>query len=123
MEDTVKSDRTTVLDIARLLEDHRGENTCVLYVGETNDWTDYFIISTVRGHTHQTGILRTLNEYFSTHGLKPLNPHKNVKDNGWIIIDCGSFVVHLMEKEQRDFYELEKLWFKAELLIHSSKSS
>ncbi len=40
-----------------------------------------------------------------------------------MLVDCGSFVVHLMEREKRDFYELEKLWFMAEEVYSSSSAS
>ena len=119
MDDTVKND---VLAIARMLEDHRAEQVVALYIGEMNDWTDYFIISTVRSAAHQKGLLRRLNEFFSERAITPLRPRKlNNRDMGWVLIDCGPFVVHLMDREHREFYELEKLWFKNEL-IYSSKS-
>ena len=60
MEDTVRND---VLDIARILEDHRAEEVIALYIGEMSDWTDYFIISTVRSTADLKGLLRLLNEF------------------------------------------------------------
>jgi ribosome-associated protein len=120
MEDTA---RNSVLEIARLLEDHRGEHVRALYVGEMSTWTDYFIIATVRSAAHLKGLLRFLEEYLAENAIVPLTPRKTSrKEEGWTLIDCGSFVVHLMDQEHRDFYELEKLWFRNEL-IYSSKSS
>ncbi|UCF98724.1 MAG: ribosome silencing factor [Spirochaetaceae bacterium] len=120
MEDIVKND---VLDIARLLEDHRAEQVMALYIGEMSDWTDYFIISTVRSAAHLKGLLRLLSETFAQKSISPLRPRKlHSREAGWVLIDCGRFVVHLMDREHREFYELEKLWFKNEL-IYSSKSS
>jgi ribosome-associated protein len=120
MDDTVKSD---VLDIARLLEDHRAEQVTALYIGEMSDWTDYFIITTARSGAHLKGLLRVVNEVLSEKSIIPLRSRKlHNRDTGWVLIDCGSFVIHLMDREHREFYELEKLWFRNEL-IYSSKSS
>ncbi len=120
MEDTV---RNNVLDIARLLEDHRAEDVTVLYIGEMSDWTDYFIICTVRSSAHLKGLFHSLTELFASRHIEPLRGRKpSSREQGWILIDCGLFVIHLMDKEHRQFYELEKLWFNNEL-IYSSKSS
>ena len=73
MDDTVRND---VLDIARLLDDHRGEEVSALYIGEMSDWTDYFIISTVRSNAHLKGLLRLLNEVLSEKSITPLRSRK-----------------------------------------------
>ena len=120
MDDTVKND---VLDIARLLEDHRGEHVTALYIGEMSDWTDYFIITTVRSAAHLKGLLRLLDEALSEKSITPSRSAKaRSRETGWVLIDCGRFVIHLMDREHRDFYELEKLWFNNEL-VYSSKLS
>jgi ribosome-associated protein len=88
-----------------------------------SDWTDYFIIATVRSAAHQKGLLRLLNEGLAERSITALGSRKvHRRETGWVLIDCGRFVVHLMDREHREFYELEKLWFKNEL-IYSSKSS
>lgn len=120
MADTAKNN---VIEVARLLEEHRAEDIVALDIGKMSAWTDYFVIATVRSQAHLQGLLRWLNEYFAEADIQPLNRHKNITDRGWVLIDCGDFIVHLMEKEQRDFYELEKLWFNSDLIYHSSPVS
>ena len=112
-----------IVDIARLLEEHRGEDTVALDLREMSSWTDYFVITTVRSSAHLGGLMRALQEYLHEHGIAPLSAHKRVPDDGWLLLDCGDVAVHLMGKEMREFYSLERLYFRAEVMFHSSKSS
>lgn len=37
--------------------------------------------------------------------------------SGWIVMDYGYVVVHLLSEEMRDYYDLEGLWHKAKLVL------
>jgi ribosome-associated protein len=121
--DDSSSSREKAGVVARFLEDHKGEDTVVLDLTGVSSLTDYFVITTARSSAHLTGLLKELSRLFSAMGIRPLNSHKRVSVKGWLLVDCGDFVIHLMEKEQRQFYELERLWFKAERVSYSLKSS
>ncbi|MBN1646845.1 MAG: ribosome silencing factor [Spirochaetales bacterium] len=111
------------MDIARIIDDHKGENTLVLDVHELCSWTECFIITTIRSQGHLKGVLRHISEYLQKEGIQISGKQKNLSDDGWMLIDCGSVVIHLMDQEKREFYELEKLWFSAPSCYQSSKSS
>ena len=121
MVDTAKSD--LVVELARMLEEHNGIDTVVLDIHEHSSWTDFFVISTARSATHMQGLFRFVRRFLSDHKIEPLRRHKRVSDDGWLLVDCGNFVIHLMSEEVRAFYELERLWFSGVVLFHSSKSS
>ncbi len=112
-----------VLDIAKLLDDHKTENTVVLNLRENSSFTDYFIITTVGSQTQLNGLVGHILKYLKANKISLLNSNKKMDKMGWLLIDCGYFVIHLFETEMREFYNLEKLWFKCELMYHSSKSS
>jgi ribosome-associated protein len=122
MADT-SSKKDAAIACARLLEDHKGEDTVVLDISAVSSLADYFIISTARSSAHLSGLLRELTAFFHERNILPRNRHKGAEEKGWLLLDCGDFVVHLMEKEQREFYDLERLWFKAERVPYWSKSS
>ena len=102
--------------MARLLTDHRCDNPVVLDIGAVSDVADYFVIATVRSSTHLAGVYGHLMQYCKERGIEPLGGSKRVPNNPWLLVDLGPVVVHLMERETRDFYELEKLWFNGRLV-------
>jgi ribosome-associated protein len=122
MEGT-SSSRERACAVARMLEDHKGEDTVLLDLAGVSSVADYFVITTARSSAHLSGLLKELSRFFPDSGMRPLNRHKGIGGKGWLLIDCGDIVIHLMEKEERGFYELERLWFKAERIPYSSKSS
>ena len=119
----MSSSREAALRAARLISDHKGEDTVVLDISDVSSIADFFIITTARSSAHMAGLLRELSVVFHEGDIRPLNRHKSRQENGWLLLDCGDVVIHLMEKEQREFYDLERLWFKAERVPYWSKSS
>jgi len=119
MEDTA---RTDALAVARLLEEHRGEDVVVLDVGEAAGWTDYFVIATVASAARRRGVLRAVAAYLEARDIPRLNRRQHTEEEGWILLDCGRLVIHLMDPECRAFYELEKLWFRSQALYSSNSS-
>jgi len=121
MADTAKSKK--VIELANLLDEHNGKDTVVLDIHEQSSWTDYFIISTVSSQAHMRGIIRYVMGFLKENSIELFNRHKNLSESGWVLIDCGDFVVHLMDEQTREFYDLESLWYSGKSLYHSSKSS
>jgi len=97
--------------IARLMEDGKGIDVVLLNISELNSWTDYFIIVTVTSSAHWQGLYKDIKGYVKDHGLEIRVTNKKTPDgDDWNLIDLGQIVVHLMSKDAREFYDLEKLW-------------
>lgn len=108
MEKTVEQ---MALELAQLMEDGKGQDVSVLDISTLNSWTDYFVIVTVTSSAQAEGMYRYVKEYNKENGLEfHQTAHKSPQGNEWILLDLGAIVIHLMTKEARDFYELEKLW-------------
>jgi len=122
MEDTARI-KEYALGAGKLLEDHKGQNTVVLDVSTMCSWTDYFVITTSNSEAHARGLIRSLEEFLDARELKIYNSWRNQQESKWILFDCGEFVIHIMDKESRDFYELERLWFSSENVYQSSSKS
>lgn len=95
--------------IAAFLEEHSCKDVVVLPL-ENCSWTDCFVIGTVNSVGHLKGVVHQIWEVLNELNLTVNNRHKNPSEDGWLLIDTGEIVIHLMSQELRDFYDLEKLW-------------
>jgi ribosome-associated protein len=122
MDDMLINDGEKIADgITSLLVCHKAVDPVTLDLRRFNLWTDFFVVAGVTSAVHLDGLKRHLEEWadenhvaFRNGGgrrIKPLSGTVSGETNLlWDIFDMGNVVVHLMSKEAREFYELEKLW-------------
>ena len=117
MENTEKTEQDKALEIAKLMEDGKGQDVRVIDVTGLNSWTDYFVIVTVTSSAHWQGLYRQVKDYIAENGME-IHPtaSKTPQGDDWNLIDLGSVVVHLMSADARAFYDLEKLWHSGKIL-------
>ena len=95
--------------IVKALDSKKAEYIKVIKVGDLTVIADYFVIADGTSST-QTKALADEAEYkMKENGVVPNRVQGNNGSN-WVIIDYGDIVVHVFSKEQRDFYNLERLW-------------
>lgn len=95
---------------ARAAEDKKGERTLVLRVGQVLAITDAFVITSAPNTRQVRTIAEEIERQITeSGGPKPLRI-EGLDDLRWVLLDYGSFVVHVFLTEARDYYELERLW-------------
>ena len=98
-------------EIAKLMEDGKGNDVTLLDISGLNSWTDYFVIVTVTSSAHWQGLYKQIKEYIKENNLEiHVTNRKSPDGDDWNLIDLGAIVVHLMSESARTFYDLEKLW-------------
>lgn len=106
-----KSTETKVQELSRLIQDGKGGDVVAVNISELNSWTDYFIIATVSSAAQSQGIQKQIKDYIKDNELEVHKTSRKMPDgDDWSLVDLGAIVVHLMTKEARAFYDLEKLW-------------
>lgn len=92
-----------------ILYDKRGRNIKVLKVEDKSTITDYFVLCTGTSSTQVRGLADEV-EYKTS--LRHLHPHSvEGRGNGsWIVLDYSNVIVHVFNREARDFYNLDKLY-------------
>lgn len=80
------------------------------------NFTDYFVICSGETEIHLAGIEKEIVHSLKSEGLAPLR-REGVASSGWMIIDYGEIVVHILNPEKRRYYSLEELWHQANVVI------
>lgn len=113
----MKTIQDKALEIAKLIEDGKGNDVVVIDISELNSWTDYFVITTVNSSTHWQGLYRQVKDYIKENDLEIHLTNRKMPDGDeWNLIDLGNIVVHLMSSQARAYYDLEKLWHNGKII-------
>ena len=91
------------------IEDLKGRDIIDLDVAEKSTMTETMLICSGNSKRHVVSIAENVVVQAKQAGLKPLGIEgKELGD--WVLVDLGDVVLHVMQDEARDFYQLEKLW-------------
>ena len=71
--------------------------------------TDVFVIASAPNERQVGAIVDAVEERLHTLGSKPLR-REGQREGRWVLLDFGDIVVHVMHSEDREFYDLERLW-------------
>jgi ribosome-associated protein len=95
---------------ARAADDKLGRATLVIDVGDVLAITDQFVITSAGNLRQVAAITEEIEDRIRAEGgPKPLRV-EGLDDLHWVLLDYGSFVVHVFLEETRSYYELERLW-------------
>jgi len=102
---------------ARAADDKKAENTIVLQVGNVLGITEYFVITSASNRRLVRTIVDAVEEQVrAEHGRSPLRS-EGVGEQQWVLVDFGDVVVHVFADEVRAYYEIERLYREAPMLL------
>jgi len=91
------------------LEELKAVDVDVLDVRELTDVTDYMVLATGRTGRHVRAIAEKMVVSAKHRDAPPLGV-EGEREGDWVLVDLCDVVVHVMQPETRDLYQLEKLW-------------
>jgi ribosome-associated protein len=113
---------TLPLEAAAAASAKKAERIVILDVSKQLVITDHFVICS--GNTDRQ--VKTIadeveRQLLEKHRVKPYR-REGEREGTWILLDYVDFVVHVFRKEERDYYELERLWSDAEKIPFEEES-
>ncbi|MES2672711.1 MAG: ribosome silencing factor [Pseudomonadota bacterium] len=97
--------------IITALENLKGKEIVTLDVHNLTDVMDTMIICSATSNRHSRSLAENMVLETKQQGFRALGV-EGLDTGDWVLVDFGDTVVHVMQKETRDYYELEKLWSK-----------
>lgn len=91
------------------LKDKKAEDVTVIDITEVSSIADYFIIADGTNQNQLTAMQDAVDEALYKAGMQVKQVEGNSKST-WILMDYQDIIVHLFSKEDRLFYDLERIW-------------
>ena len=92
-----------------------GQDIQLLDLREVTPIADFFFIATGSSAPQLAALSDTAEETLISHGMT-LRHREGANSANWVLLDFGSIVVHLFDKESREYYKLERTWADAKIL-------
>lgn len=97
------------LKIAQVLYKKGGNNITILEVDHLTSITDYFVIASGRSVQSVRALAEDLEERLLEDGIEPRR-HEGMNESRWIVQDYASVIVHIFHPDEREYYNIERLW-------------
>ena len=101
--------REIALLAAKALDDKRGKDITVLKVDEMTVITDYMVIATGRSVPQVKALAENVEDELAQIDLFAKR-REGITEGRWCVLDYGDVMVHVFHEQDREYYQLERLW-------------
>ena len=102
------SKELTKLAVAAL-EDRKAEDVTVIDISEISPIADYFIIANGTNESQVRALVDNVEETLGKAGYE-VKQREGYGLGSWVLLDFGDIIVHVFDRENRVFYDLERIW-------------
>lgn len=101
--------RSAALIAARAASSKKAQDIVILDVGELINITDYFVICSGANERQVATVVEEIEKELRGKGAKPFR-REGEREQRWVLLDYFDLVIHVFHAEEREFYDLERLW-------------
>jgi ribosome-associated protein len=91
------------------LDDLKAKDITVIDVRNKTSVTDWVVIATGSSSRHVKSLANSVVTSMKDAG-RPVLGVEGEDDGEWVLVDLGDVIVHVMQQQVREFYDLESLW-------------
>lgn len=90
----------------------QASDVVLLDVRQACDFADYFVILSAQSPRQIRNLIEEIEGVMRSQSVR-LHHMEGTNESGWILMDFGDLIVHVLATHERDFYDLEHVWPKA----------
>ena len=91
------------------LSDKKGEDIRIIDISQVSVLADYFIIANGSSENQVKALVDNVEEYLHKGGYE-VKQREGQGLGNWVLLDFGDLIVHVFDRENRLFYDLERIW-------------
>lgn len=93
----------------KTLEGKKAQDIVIIDIQGKATFADYFVIASGGSERQVNALVDDVEDAFAKEGLlaKSIEGKQN---SGWVLMDFGDIIVNVFTKEQREKYNIEKVW-------------
>ena len=91
------------------LEDKKAQDIRIIDISEISTIADYFIIANGNNPSQVHAIADFVEEKLGRAGVSPKQV-EGYRNANWVLMDYGDVIIHIFDRENRLFYDLERIW-------------
>lgn len=91
------------------LDDRQAEDILFLEVKGITSITDYFIIASADNERKVKSLANEVEDCLEENGYE-IKSKEGLDTAKWVLLDYGDVIVHIFKNDERDFYNIEKIW-------------
>lgn len=103
----------------KALDDKMGIDIKVIDIGSLSPIADYFIIASAKNSSQLRALADSVEEELHKKCGVEKTHIEGMQTKSWILLDFNDIVVHLFSEEDREFYNIERIWADAEIIDES----
>ena len=93
----------------KTLSDKKAQDIVVIDIQGKASFADYFVIASGGSERQVNALVDDVEDALAKEGLFAKSIEGN-QNSGWVLMDFGDIIVNVFTKEQRDKYNIEKVW-------------
>ena len=101
--------RELLLKMAKILDEKGALNITLLDVEHLTSITDFFLIASGRNVQSVRTLAEDLEDKLAEEGILPRR-REGMHESRWIVLDYAEVIVHIFHPEEREYYNIERLW-------------